>query len=93
MAKDVARELLHDAHLRYQNDKLGCNIDGLFTKVRKGVHRVAPKPSLLAVWLGKDANYRAMVCEHDKFMFDVCSGCHRDQKQARANLAKLQSRI
>ncbi len=82
---------VHEGHLALQRAKLGCNVDGLFQKVRKGSRWIAPPLSLYAIWLRKSDAFRAAFCEHDKLWIEQCSGCKRTRKEAKQRLLKMMS--
>lgn len=80
---------VHQAHLRLQRSALGCNVDGLATKIRKGTKWSPPPLSLRAAYNMMPDAYRATFCEHGKMWIEQCNGCKRSRKEAKLNLLRF----
>lgn len=95
--------LLHEAHLRYQRQQLkpdslrddnvvGASHGELFPRVElKGVKMREPQSR---TWQAhhrdyKPAGFYRIHCSHDKLLWDCCTQCHRDKREATRNFGKL----
>lgn len=76
---------MHDAHTAFQRGSAPIGVDAEMQRIRKGIHQQPARKSLLWYWHSQSLAYRQLICEHGKLFIDVCHGCKRDIKQARAN--------
>lgn len=90
--------MLHDAQLRYQRERLRATrqttentVSPLEASECRGLRWREPAS---LTWRKQHRDYRPVGfyrihCSHDRLLWDTCTTCRRDKREASHNLAKL----
>jgi hypothetical protein len=76
--EDKIARIMHQAHVNYQRKALGTDVDSEQQRIRRGHHRVAPKPNMSQFMLDHlTLDYYKVFCDHDKLRIEDCKKCGR----------------